>query len=42
MEKLNKEIKLETWFEATAITEIIEELEMAKLNDSKEHLQTLN
>ena len=48
MEKLNKEIqhnieiKLKTWLKATAKTEIIEELEMAKWNNSKEHLQIEN
>ena len=36
------EIKLETWLKATAITELLEELEMAKLNNSKEHLQIEN
>ena len=41
MAKLNKEIQrsieiqLETWLKGTAITELLEELEMDKLNHSK-------
>ena len=48
MEKLKKEIqhsidiKLETWLKATAKTELIEQLEMNKWNNSKEHLQIEN
>ena len=38
----SKEIKLEAWLKATAITEFIEGLEMAKLNNSEEHLQIEN
>ena len=33
------ENKLEIWKKATAITEFIDELEMAEWNDSKENLQ---
>ena len=45
MEKINKEIhhrieiKLETLLKATAITKLKEKLEMAKWNNSTEHLQ---
>ena len=36
------DIKQETWLKATAKTELIEELEIKKLNNSKEHLQIEN
>ena len=40
--RLSMEIKLETWLTATAINELIKELEMAKWNKSEEHLQIEN